>query len=76
VALRLPGLQGLCVIVARVGVHAATRDTCLLKEQGLIAQNMVVAATAGKANPVEIFEDLNRQLAPDVQRIAEIRRAG
>jgi hypothetical protein len=48
----------------------------MLKEQCLIAQNMVVAATAGKADAVEIFEDLNRQLAPDVQRIAEIRRAG
>ena len=59
------------------GVHAATRDNLLiLKEQGLIAQNMIVAATAGKTDAVEIFEDLNRQLAPDVQRIAEIRRAG
>ena len=48
----------------------------MLKEQCLIAQNMIVAATAGKTDAVELFEDLNRQLAPDVQRIAEIRRAG
>lgn len=48
----------------------------MLKKQRFIAQDMVITATAGKADTVEILEDLNRQLAPDVQRIAEIRRAG
>ena len=46
------------------------------KEQSLITKNMIVAATAGKTDAIKILEDLNRQLAPDVQRIAEIRRAG
>ena len=30
----------------------------------------------GKANAVEVLEDLDRQLTPDVQPVAEIRRAG
>ena len=37
---------------------------------------MIVATTTGKADAVEIFQDLDRQLAPDVQPIAEICCAG
>lgn len=61
-------------LIARPG---ASGNFCLFfYEQCLIPKNMVVTATASKTDAVKILEDLNRQLAPDVQRIAEIRRAG
>ena len=37
---------------------------------------MVVTATAGKTDAVEIFQDLNGKLSPHVQTIAEISRTG
>lgn len=39
-------------------------------------QKVIVTAAAGKANAVEVLEDLDRQLTPDVQPVAEICRAG
>lgn len=47
-----------------------------LREQPRVAKDMVIPATARKADAVKILEDLNRQLSPDVEPIAEVCRAG
>lgn len=47
-----------------------------LRKQPRVAKDMVIAATARKADAVKIFQDLNRQLSPHVEPVAEVRRAG
>ena len=55
---------------------AVQEKKILMFEQAGITQHMIVPAAAGKANAIEIFENLNRQLPSGSQTIAKISGAG
>ena len=48
----------------------------LAGKQRAVPQHMVIATPTGKTNAVEVFQNLHRQFAADIQLITKIRCAG